>query len=92
LNSTNGAPAGQLSVEAIQFYVVPPPSLSLSLQGTNVVIAWPVTATGYQLQAASSLADASQWTSLTNAPVALNYQFVITNSVTNQAMFYRLSK
>jgi hypothetical protein len=92
LNSTNGAPAGQLGVRAIQFYVVPPPTLSLSLQGTNVVIAWPVTATGWQLQAASSLSSATQWTALTNTPAALNYQFVVTNSITSQGMFYRLSK
>jgi hypothetical protein len=92
LNSTNGAPVGQLGVRAIQFYVVPPPTMSLSLQGSNVVIAWPVTATGWQLQSTSSLSAASQWTPITNGATALNYQFVVTNSITNQAMFYRLSK
>lgn len=92
LNSTNGAPAGQLSVRAIQFYVVPPPTLSLSGQGTNVVIGWPVTAKGWQLQAATSLSTGSQWTVVTNAPAGLNYQFVVTNSIGSQAMFYRLSQ
>jgi hypothetical protein len=38
------------------------------------------------------IAAGTQWIALTDAPAVLNYQFVVTNSVTGQAMFYRLSK
>jgi len=61
-----------------------PPVVSISRQGTSVVISWPQSYSGYILQSASSLSGG--W-----APVAgvQNNQVIITPSATTQ-QFYRL--
>ncbi|HUZ06437.1 MAG TPA: immunoglobulin domain-containing protein [Candidatus Paceibacterota bacterium] len=55
LNGYGAAPSGQLSVQAIQFYTMSAPALSIAVQGTNAVLSWPVTALGWQLEMADTL-------------------------------------
>lgn len=71
--------------------VVAAPTLSITLLGENVILAWPSTTDpGYNLQSATDLASPS-WGSAGTASVVGN-QFVVTNALTPTALFYRLAK
>jgi pimeloyl-ACP methyl ester carboxylesterase len=86
--STNAA----LTVSNFQFYVTLPPSLQIQLSGTNVVLTWPLSGAGYVLQSANSLAPPVSWTTVTNVPVIVNFQYTVTNQISGAVRFYRLSE
>jgi hypothetical protein len=86
--STNAA----LMVSNFQFYVTLPPSLQIQLAGTNVVVTWPLSGAGYVLQSANKLAPPVSWTTVTNVPVIVNFQYTVTNQVSGAVRFYRLSE
>jgi hypothetical protein len=71
--------------------VPPPPNLSLTRSGANVVLAWPATALGFTLQSATNLTS-GVWTAVSNAPVIINGQYSITNALAGTNKFYRLKK
>jgi hypothetical protein len=64
---------------------VPPPTLSITLSGTNAILTWPATANGYNLQSTSNLVSPVVWSNVSG-------QYAVTNSITGSQMFYRLSK
>jgi hypothetical protein len=68
-----------------------PPGISLTTAGTNNIIAWPAWATDYQLQSATNLAG-STWQEVSNFSVLNGYDSIVTNSMTNGVLFYRLQK
>lgn len=68
-----------------------PPGLTMTLAGTNSVVAWPAWATEYQLQSATNLSGAN-WQAGSNFPVLNGYSTVLTNATTNNTLFYRLVK
>jgi cyclophilin family peptidyl-prolyl cis-trans isomerase len=68
-----------------------PPGISLTTAGTNNIIAWPAWATDYQLQSATNLAG-STWQDVSNFSVLNGYDSIVTNSMTNGVLFYRLQK
>jgi pimeloyl-ACP methyl ester carboxylesterase len=83
--STNAA----LTVSDFQFYSVPAPSLQGQLSGTNFILSWPVSASGYTLQTTTDLTQPNSWMAITN-PVIVNFQYTITNPVSGNRGFYRL--
>ena len=85
--STNAA----LTASDFQFYVTLPPSLQIQLAGTNVVLTWPLSAAGYVLQSANKLAPPASWTTVTNVPVIVNFQYTVTNQIASGSRFYRLA-
>jgi uncharacterized repeat protein (TIGR03803 family) len=72
------------------FSVLVPPALAIAKVSSGVILSWPTNATGFVLQSSGSLASNSWVTASTN-PGVLGDQFVVTNSVTNTSMFYRLA-
>jgi hypothetical protein len=86
--STNAA----LTASDFQFYVALPPSLQIQLAGTNVVLAWPLSGAGYVLQSTDKLTPTTSWTTVTNVPVIVNFQYTVTNQISGAARFYRLSE
>jgi len=68
-----------------------PVLLSISQTGTNAILSWTNTATGYTLQAAPSLSSAT-WTNVNLAPVVVSGNYTVTNAMTNSSTFYRLTK
>ena len=72
--------------------VDPVPVLSVS-PATNhqVTLAWPGTATGFVLRQTSSLSPPIQWITVTNTPVLINGQFVVTLASGAGNLFYALS-
>lgn len=67
------------------------PTLSILSAGTNVVLSWTTNVTGYTLQATPSLAAPITWTNVGPGTV-LDSQYVLTNSASDAASFYRLQK
>src|SRR5665213_1480764 len=85
--STNAA----ITASNFQFYSIPPPSLQIQLAGTNVVLTWPLSGAGYVLQSANKLAPPVSWTTVTNVPVIVNFQYTVTNQISSGSVFYRLA-
>jgi hypothetical protein len=66
------------------------PSLSISLSGTNVVLAWPLSAAGFVLESRSNLFPGASWLSLSNGVVISGNSFALTTNSSAGAAFYRL--
>jgi cyclophilin family peptidyl-prolyl cis-trans isomerase len=66
-----------------------PPTLSLTLAGTQNVISWPAWATAYQLLSETNL-SAANWSAVGNYPTLVGYQNVVTNNPAGADLFYRL--
>jgi len=75
------------SGQSLPFKVLP--KLAITAAGGAVVISWPVAATGFILEQTHDLA-AGSWTAVTNAPAVVSYNYILTNTPTATATFYRL--
>jgi hypothetical protein len=72
---------------------VPLPSLSIQAQGSQVVIAWPVSAGGFELESSLQLGTGAAWSKVTTTPVVENGMNKVTApTTTGSATFYRLRK
>jgi alpha-tubulin suppressor-like RCC1 family protein len=67
------------------------PSLQIKLSGTNVILTWPSSATGYVLQSTVSLTPPVSWTAVTNVPAISNLQYIVTIPISSGSLFYRLA-
>jgi hypothetical protein len=91
-NAGNFEPA-HLAADATTSVVAGAPRLNVTLAGSNlhfVVLSWPQSATGYQVQAATNLLAAAAWTAVTNAPSVVGGQLQVTLPATNRVQFFRL--
>jgi hypothetical protein len=79
---------GDIEVEAMQFYTVYGPPLSISQSGGQAVLSWSASAVGFQLESTESLLGT--WTAVTNAPAFRLNTLVVTNSLSGGTRFYRL--
>ena len=66
------------------------PQLSIQPLGNQLTISWPTNTIGLGLESASGLGGGG-WSSVTNAPVVVGNQYVVTNSITGGSVFYRLN-
>ena len=80
---------GRVDIGACEYQPVVP-SISISKQGTNVVLSWPTSATGFILMSSTNLGTAAVWGAVSPPAVVVNGQNVVTNSITGQRKFYRL--
>ena len=69
-----------------------PPQLSIAASGTNVVLKWPTSVTGFALQATTNLISPTAWIAVAPAPVVVSGQYTVTNLVSGKQRFYRLSQ
>jgi len=67
------------------------PLLSGTKQGTNIVFKWPTNTLGFNLQSSTNF-GATLWSNAAPAPVIVNGQYTVTNSMTNKFKLYRLKK
>jgi uncharacterized repeat protein (TIGR03803 family) len=65
-------------------FALPLPQLTITLSETNVVLTWPANASDFVLQSTTNLVS-PVWTST-------NGQNTVTNSISDQQRFYRLSQ
>jgi len=71
--------------------IMPGPKLELLRAGHQVVVSWRTNHTGFQLQSSSALASGN-WLECTNTPGVSGAQFLVTNSLSGGAQFFRLKK
>jgi pimeloyl-ACP methyl ester carboxylesterase len=81
-----------VTIDALRFYQLVPPNLSISISGNAAVISWPVSGQGYVLEYANTLTGTNSWNAVTNTPVASGLWNVVTNPIAGERAFYRLRK
>jgi len=69
-----------------------PPSLSISLDPTNGVLAWPGEAANYRLQTCESLSPSVNWLQVTNLPTLSSNRCEIRLPRSDTSQFFRLIK
>jgi hypothetical protein len=79
------------SLWEFQVFAALAPKLSIALSGTNVVLSWPSSATGWSLESAPALGLPGNWSTVTNVPSRLNSEYIVTNAIGSAAQFYRLA-
>jgi uncharacterized repeat protein (TIGR03803 family) len=68
-----------------------PPQLTIARSGDDVILSWPQQAEGFTLESTTDLASPN-WTTNSVAPVVVNCQYTVTNSVSHQQQFFRLAQ
>ena len=87
---SGGNEGAQLWLVAVQG--APSPSLKAQVYGNEVVVSWPTSATNFTLEATSDLSANASWAPVSNAPVVVNSQNTITNTISGPVRYYRLRK
>lgn len=72
--------------------LTPPPTITVALDGGNVVISWPATAQGFDLQTSAQLGPQAGWTSTGATPVEVDGRLEATLPVSSGEAFLRLKK
>jgi hypothetical protein len=67
------------------------PQIKVSPSGTNLVLRWPASATSFVLEAACECSSAG-WAGVTNTPIQMGQEMVLTNHPQLTRQFYRLRK
>jgi len=67
----------------------PSPILTIVVQGTNVVITWPLTCNNFRLQQTPAL-NPSAWTDVTQTVSIVNNQYQVTIPLGGNPTFFRL--
>jgi uncharacterized repeat protein (TIGR03803 family) len=70
----------------------PPPQLTITRSGTNVIVTWPANFNGFTLEFATNLVPPAVWNTNLPVPVAVNGQFTVTNPISGSQKFYRLTQ
>ena len=66
------------------------PQLQIVLNGTNVVLHWPVATSNFVVESSRSLTPSNTWTTITSPGFVSGSEFVSTNAVMTVAQFFRL--
>ena len=66
--------------------------LEINRSASQVNVSWPVAATGFVLEARSSLPGSGSWLRLTNGVATSNESFVFSTNASGASFFYRLHK
>jgi hypothetical protein len=74
------------------FSILLSPQLTIMRSGTNVIVTWPASFTGFTLQSTTNLVSPAVWNTNLPAPVAINGQNVVTNPISIPWKFYRLTQ
>jgi hypothetical protein len=68
------------------------PQLGILLSGTNVVVGWLTSFTGFTLESTTNLVPPVVWTTNSTASVIINQYYAVTNPIVGTRMFYRLTQ
>jgi sugar lactone lactonase YvrE len=71
---------------------VPVITLQIAAFGNQVVVSWPISPQGFQLQSTTGLSAPAIWDVVTNGIVLVGDHYVLTNSVAADSIFYRLKR
>jgi uncharacterized repeat protein (TIGR03803 family) len=90
--TSQGGTNGQGTIFSLTLPQPPqPPSLSVQISGSELILTWPSNATGYSLLSATNLSF-SGWSAVTNTPVIIDSFYTVTNATSSGQMFYYLSQ
>jgi hypothetical protein len=67
------------------------PTLTIVVAGNQAILSWPIWAPNFSLQSTTNLA-APAWTAVTDAPVVIGANNVVTNAISGIQQFYRLNQ
>jgi hypothetical protein len=73
------------------FRIIMPVNLRSQVSGNDLLLSWPTNQVGFTLQSASDL-NASNWIVVAGAPAIVDGKFTVTNSLSQNAQFFRLHK
>ena len=68
------------------------PNLKFGQIESGIILTWPTNEVGYSLQSSLDLNSPTNWIDSTNLPAEVGGQFVVTNSISGSARFFRLKK
>jgi alpha-tubulin suppressor-like RCC1 family protein len=68
------------------------PLLNARPSGNGLILSWSTNAVGFTLQSTLDLVPPVTWVDVTNAPAIIGAQWVVTNTFSGSAQFYRLRK
>jgi uncharacterized repeat protein (TIGR03803 family) len=68
------------------------PQLNITPSGTNVILTWTNTASGFTLLFTTNLVSPAIWSTNSTAPVVVSGQYTVTNPISGTQKFYRLSQ
>jgi uncharacterized repeat protein (TIGR03803 family) len=88
--NAGGTPDPYGTIFSLSLTTVTPPTLTISLSGTNVVLAWPTNAPGFTLQFITKLAAAAVWSTNSSATAIVNGHYTVTKASPGVQEFYRL--
>jgi uncharacterized repeat protein (TIGR01451 family) len=93
VSASSASPSTNTTASAVTTVLQNPagPLLKIASAGSNVVLSWSASASGYYLQSKTSLASASAWSMVTDVPVVVGGTCYVTNALTGPSKFYRLS-
>jgi hypothetical protein len=76
------------------FYLYPALATQLTITAAagNVIVSWPTNATGFSLQATTSLGPSAIWTTNFFTPITVDGQNTVTILVSGAQQFFRLSR
>ena len=92
VDSASGFDEGIWSTQITQLIVATPPQLTLLLSGTNLMISWPTSASGYQLQSTSTLVPPVAWAAVTQTLSTNGTTISVVVPVSGGRQFFRLQK
>jgi len=88
---THVLPAFSVTTFTGQAEQVSPPMLTLQKAAAGIAISWTTNSVGFALESSTNIAS-SIWQPVSALPAVVGDQNVVTNSISNQANFYRLRK
>ena len=69
-----------------------PPTLNVRLVAAQPILTWPTNASGFTLETTTNLNLSSSWIGVTNTPAIIGAEWVLTNTTSVNAQFFRLKK
>jgi len=73
-------------------FSLPRPLLAIARSGTNVILTWSASFSGYNLEFATNLVSPTVWNTNLTVPVILSGRNTVTNPISVPVKFYRLSQ
>jgi hypothetical protein len=77
--------------ETASFMAIPPLRIIAVQQAGNIVLSWPTNAVSLTLECTTNL-QAANWEPVSPAPVIVSGQYTVTNPISWEKMFFRLTK
>ena len=97
LNNTNqpaAVIADELRIGPNWASVTPPgpPTLSAARSGTDLILSWPASGSGFVLESTPAFSPTSLWSEVSTPVYLIGDQFMVTNNAPTRTAFYRLRK